>query len=58
MRRSRCASCKILSEDTTLRWAGIGKGYISPCDKCTGNYKAGILKIISDLEGHLKVVKS
>lgn len=58
MRRSRCASCKILSEDTTLRWAGSGKGYISLCDKCASKHKAGKLKTVMDSEGRLKVVKS
>lgn len=55
MRRSRCASCKILSEDTALRYAGVGMGYISLCDKCATKLGRGRITISKDAEGKLHV---
>ena len=55
MRRSRCASCKILSEDTALRYAGVGMGYINLCDKCTIKLRRGSITISKDPEGRLHV---
>jgi hypothetical protein len=55
MRRSRCASCKILSQDTRLRYAGVGMGYISLCDKCATKLRKGNITISKDEEGKLHV---
>ena len=56
MRRSRCASCKILSEEVGLRWAGTGKGYIDLCGKCTIKLSKGRITISKDAEGRLHVI--
>ena len=55
MRRSRCANCKILSEDTALRYAGVGMGYINLCDKCAKKLGRGNITISKDAEGKLHV---
>ena len=55
MRRSRCASCKVLSEDTALRYAGIGMGYVSLCGKCATKLRRGNITISKDEEGKLRV---
>ena len=56
MRRSRCASCKILSEEVGLKWAGTGNGYINLCRKCTIKLSKGRITISKDAEGRLHVI--
>jgi hypothetical protein len=55
MRRSRCASCKILSEEVGLKWAGTGNGCINLCGKCTIKLRKGRITISKDAEGRLHV---
>ena len=55
MRRSRCANCKILSEDTALRYAGVGMGYINLCDKCAKKLGRENITISKDPKGKLQV---